>query len=56
MPNSEYQGDLSDIMTASSLWPHALEEFCVFEIPASEGPVAEVGHCIAPSCITDEHL
>lgn len=43
-------------MTARSLWPHALEEFCAVEIPASEGPVAEVGHYIAPSCIIDERL
>lgn len=56
MPNSEYLGDLSEIMTASSLWAHALEEFCAVEIPASEGPVAEVGHHIAPSCIMDERL
>lgn len=43
-------------MTASSLWPHAVEEFCGVKIPASEGPVSEVGHYIAPSCIMDEHL
>lgn len=49
-------GDLSEIMTASGLWPRALEEFGAVEIPASEGPVAEVGHHIASSCITDEHL